>query len=132
LWDARTKAQGLFSEVRARALIRPGVREGEINANVYALAARMYGVTRHYHQRIVRAGPNTLARYDENPPHLTVSEDDIVFLDFGPVFAEWEADFGRTYVVGTDPVKHKLCRDIEEAFVKGKPHFRERPDITDA
>src|SRR5215469_7656388 len=70
--------------------------------------------------------------YDENPPDLTVAEDDIVFLDFGPVFTEWEADFGRTYVVGTDPLKHKLCRDIEEAFVKGKRHFQERPDITGA
>jgi Xaa-Pro dipeptidase len=45
-----------------------------------------------------------------------VGEDDIVFLDFGPVFEEWEADFGWTYVVGNDPLKHKLRRDIEEAF----------------
>src|SRR5215469_10829884 len=92
----------------------------------------MYGVTRHWHKRIVRAEPNTLSPYDENSPDLTVAEDDIVFLDFGPIFAEWEADFGRTYVVGTDPLKHKLCRDIEEAFVKGKRHFQERPDITGA
>ena len=132
LLDAQSKAQGLFSEVRTRALIRPGVTESEINANVYALAAQMYGVTRHWHKRVVRAGPNTLSPYDENPPDLTVAEDDIVFLDFGPVFAEWEADFGRTYVVGTDPLKHKLCRDIEEAFVKGKRHLQERPDITGA
>ena len=132
LLDAQTKAQDLFSKVRTRALIRPGVTESEINANVYALAAQMYGVTRHWHKRIVRAGPNTLSPYDETPPDLTVAEDDIVFLDFGPIFAEWEADFGRTYVVGTDPLKHKLCRDIEEAFVKGKRHFQERPDITRA
>ncbi len=58
--------------------------------------------------------------WDENPPDLTLGEDDIVFLDFGPVFEEWEADFGRTYVVGNDPLKHKLRRDIEEAFARGK------------
>jgi Xaa-Pro aminopeptidase len=74
----------------------------------------------------VRAGRNTLAPYDENPPDLIVQNDDIVFLDLGHVFEEWEADFGRTYVVGDDPLKHKLCRDIEEAFVK------EHPDITAA
>jgi hypothetical protein len=33
--------------------------------------------------RIVRAGRNTLAPYDENPPDLTVGEDDILFLDLG-------------------------------------------------
>jgi Xaa-Pro dipeptidase len=54
----------------------------------------------------------------------------IAFLDLGPVFEEWEADFGRTYVVEDDPLKHKLCRDIEEAFANGKRHFQEHPDIT--
>ena len=61
---------------------------------------QMYGISRYWHKRIVRAGRNTLAPYDENPPDLTVGEDDIVFLDLGPVFEEWEADFGRTFVVG--------------------------------
>lgn len=90
----------------------------------------MYAVRRHWHKRIVRAGWNTLAPYDENPPDLTVMEDDIVFIDLGPVFEEWEADFGRTYVVGNDPRKRKLCQDIKEAFAKGKRYFQERPDIT--
>lgn len=130
LLDAQVKARGLFSEVEARGIIRPGTTEREINENVYALAEEMYGVTRHWHKRIVRAGRNTLAPYDENPPDLTVSEDDIVFLDLGPVFEEWEADFGRTYVVGNDPRKHKLCQDVKEAFAKGKRYFQERPDIT--
>src|SRR5580700_5620949 len=54
------------------------------------------------------------------------------FLDFGPVFEEWEADFGRTYVVGDDPLKHRLRRDIEEAFASGKQYFHEHPEITAA
>ena len=130
LLDAQVKAQGLFSEVEARRIIRPGVTEQEINDSVYALAEQMYGVTKHWHKRIVRAGRNTLAPYDENPPDLTVAEDDIVFLDLGPVFEEWEADFGRTFIVGNDPRKRKLCQDIKEAFAKGKRYFHEQPDIT--
>jgi Xaa-Pro dipeptidase len=132
LLDAQVKAQALFAEVEARKLIRPGATEGEINEGVYALAASMYGITKYWHKRIVRAGRNTLEPYAENPPDLTVSGDDIVFLDLGPVFEEWEADFGRTYVVGNDPVKHKLRRDIEEGFAKGKRYFEEHPDITGA
>jgi Xaa-Pro dipeptidase len=130
LLEAQTKAQSLFAEVEAQALIRPGKTETEINESIYALAERMYGISRYWHKRIVRAGRNTLAPYDENPPNLTVAEDDIVFLDLGPVFEEWETDFGRTYVVGNDPLKLKLCRDIEQAFADGKKYFHEHPDIT--
>lgn len=130
LLDAQAKAQSLFAAVETRGIIHPGATEKEINQNVYALAEEMYGVTRHWHKRIVRAGRNTLAPYDENPPDLTVTEDEIVFLDLGPVFEEWEADFGRTYVVGNNPRKRKLCQDIKEAFDKGKRHFEERLDIS--
>ena len=57
--------------------------------------ARQFGVSRHWHKRIVRAGPNTLEPYKQNPPDREITADDIVFLDFGPIFEEWEADFGR-------------------------------------
>ena len=129
---AQRKAKPLFAEIQAQSLIRPGARESEINESVYALARSMYEISRCWHKRIVRAGRNTLAPYDENPPDLTVGEDDIVFLDFGPVFEEWEADFGRTYVVGDDPLKHRLRPDIEEAFASGKQYFHEHPEITAA
>jgi len=132
LLDAQKKAHALFGETQAHNLIQPGAKESEINERIYALAENMFGISRYWHKRIVRAGRNTLAPYDENPPDLTVGDDDIVFLDFGPVFEEWEADFGRTYVVGNDPLIHKLCRDIEEAFVRGKQYFHEHPEITAA
>ena len=69
----------------------------------------MFGVSRHWHKRIVRAGPNTLQPYRENPPDRVIGADDIVFCDFGPIFEEWEADFGRTFVLGDDPVKLAVC-----------------------
>src|SRR5271168_5625057 len=130
LLDAQVKAQALFMEVGTRNLIRPGARESEINEGVYALAESMFGISRYWHKRIVRAGRNTLAPYDENPPDLTVGEDDILFLDLGPVFEEWEADFGRTFVVGDDPLKHKLKNDVEQAFAQGKWYFHENPNLT--
>jgi Xaa-Pro dipeptidase len=132
LLDAQHKAETLFAEVETQGLIRPGALESEINEAVYALARRMYGITRYWHKRIVRAGRNTLAPYAENPPNLTVTDDDILFLDLGPVFEEWEADFGRTYVVGKDPLKRKLRDDIEVGFAKGKQYFHEHPEITGA
>jgi Xaa-Pro dipeptidase len=55
-----------------------------------------------------------------------------LFLDLGPVFEQWEADFGRTFVLGTDPIKLKLRDDIGKAFVEGKKYFYEHPDIISA
>jgi len=130
LLQAQTKAEALFHEVDARGLIRPGITETTLNAAIYDLAKEMYGITTYWHKRIVRAGRNTLLPYDENPPDLTIGEDDILFLDLGPVFEEWEADFGRTFVLGSDPLKVKMQRDIAEAFAEGKRHFHETHDIT--
>lgn len=61
LLDAQVKAQGRFAEIESRGIIRAGATEKEINENVYALAEELYGVTRHWHKRIVPAGRNTLA-----------------------------------------------------------------------
>jgi Xaa-Pro dipeptidase len=130
LLAAQVKAERLFHEVEARGLIRAGITESQLNEAIYALAKEMYGISTYWHKRIVRAGRNTLLPYAENPPDLKIDEDDILFLDLGPVFEAWEADFGRTFVIGSDPVKHKLRNDIEQAFAEGKKYFHENPDIT--
>jgi hypothetical protein len=130
LLEAQTHAEALFHEVEARGLIRPGITEKGLNADIYALAQELYGITTYWHKRIVRAGKNTLLPYAENPPDLFIGEDDILFLDLGPVFEQWEADFGRTFVLGSDPLKLKMREDIESAFADGKQYFKDHPDIT--
>jgi Xaa-Pro dipeptidase len=130
LREAQRKAEALFGEVEMRALIRPEITENGLNDEIYALAKEMYGITTYWHKRIVRAGRNTLLPYDENPPDLTIGTDDILFLDLGPVFEQWEADFGRTFVLGSDPLKHKLRCDVGRAFADGKRYFNENENIT--
>lgn len=129
LLEAQQKADQLFRAIEAQGIIRPGTAETQINQDIYDLAETMFGISSYWHKRIVRAGPNTLAPYDENPPDLIVGDDDIIFLDFGPVFEAWEADFGRTFVTGSDPLKLKLRDDIARAFADGKEYFRTHPDI---
>jgi Xaa-Pro dipeptidase len=130
LLEAQSRAETLFHEVEARGLIRPGVTESGLNAEIYALAQELYGIKTYWHKRIVRAGKNTLLPYAENPPDHTISDDDILFLDLGPVFEEWEADFGRTFVVGSDPLKLKMRQDVESAFAEGKQYFEDHPELT--
>jgi Xaa-Pro aminopeptidase len=130
LLAAQNSALALFGE--CERLIRPGVTERALSREIHALAADMFGVKAHWHKRVVRAGANTLMQYDKSPPDLTIQEDDIVFLDLGPVFAAWEADFGRTYVLGSDPVKRRLRDDLAVIFAKAKAHYEATPDITGA
>jgi Xaa-Pro dipeptidase len=130
LLDAQAKAEELFEEVEARQIIAPGVGEKEASDAVRDLAAEMFGVTRHWHKRIVRAGPNTLHPYAENPPDRSMTEDDIVFADFGPIFEEWEADFGRTFVLGSDSHKLALRDALPAVWQEGRAYFESHPDVT--
>lgn len=129
LWEAEKKAVQLFEEIENRQLIAEGRLESEINKSIYNLALEMFGVKKHWHKRIVRAGANTLLPYRENPPDLRVRENDIVFLDFGPVFEEWEADFGRTYVLGNDTDMLWIKDDCEKVWKLVKAYYDTHPQV---
>jgi len=132
LIEAEAKALHLFKVIEDRNLIIAGKSEEQINTEIYNLAFELYGIEKYWHKRIVRAGTNTLKPYDANPPDLILKQDEIIFLDFGPVFEDWEADFGRTFVIGNDPDKHKLKKDIELAWYEAKDWFGEQTKLTGA
>ncbi|MGY3684458.1 M24 family metallopeptidase [Streptomyces sp. TE33382] len=127
---AQEKAVALFAEVEARGLVAPGTGEREASDRIRDLANDMFGTTRHWHKRIIRSGPNTLLPYRDNPPDRVIGEDDVAFADFGPIFEEYEADFGRTYVFGDDPDKRRLLVDLPRVFDAGRAVFAGDPDIT--
>jgi Xaa-Pro aminopeptidase len=132
LLDAQASAVALFDEVAARGLIAAGQGEQAVSNQIRDLANEMFGTTRHWHKRIIRSGPHTLSPYRENPPDRVIDSDDIVFADFGPIFEEFEADLGRTYVLGGDPGKHRLAADLPVVFAAGRRYFAENPEITGA
>jgi Xaa-Pro dipeptidase len=132
LLDAQNKAAELFAEIERSGMIRAGVSEQRLSDEIRDLAAEMLGVSRHWHKRIVRTGPNTLQPYRKNPPDLVIADDDILFCDIGPIFDRWEADFGRTFVLGDDAGKHALRGDLPEVWAKGREYFESRRDVTGA
>jgi Xaa-Pro aminopeptidase len=132
LLDAQASAVALFDQVSRRGIIVAGLGEQAASDEIRDLANEMFGTTKHWHKRIVRSGPHTLQPYRENPPDRVIEADDIVFADFGPIFEEFEADLGRTYVLGDDPVKHRLAADLPVIFDAGRRYFADNPDITGA
>jgi Xaa-Pro dipeptidase len=129
LLEAQGRACELF-DVIAVEVIQAGRTELEANDHAKQLAADLFGVDKHWHKRIIRSGPNTLFPYAENPPDRLITDDDIVFVDLGPVFQEWEADVGRTYVIGDDPVKLWLRDDLLPVWEAGRAFFESHPSIT--
>ncbi len=132
LIEAEKIALQLFKVAEDRNLITPGKSERELNTEIFNLASELFGIEKHWHKRIVRSGVNTLSPYKENPPNLMIADDDILFFDFGPIIEGWEADLGRTYVIGDDPFKHKLKNDIELAWQETKEWFHEQTYVTAA
>ncbi len=133
LIDAEEKAAYLFKAIEERKLITVGKTENELNKEVFNLAYELFGIKKYWHKRIVRAGKNTLLPYKENPPNLILRENDIIFFDFGPVFENWEADYGRTFVLGNDPNMLKIKSDIEYAWKEGKQFYdKHKMELTGA
>ncbi|TGK31797.1 aminopeptidase P family protein [Leptospira gomenensis] len=130
LIQAQTKAEILFDRIERDGLIRPGLAESELSDSIFRLAESLFGIRKYWHKRIVRAGANTVLPYDFNPPDSMILEDDILWVDYGPIFDEYEADFGRTYVLGSDPIKLKLKEDAAKVWSICRNYYIDRRDVT--
>jgi Xaa-Pro dipeptidase len=129
---AQAQALKLFDAIERDGLIRQGFSEREVEDRIGELAQREFGVRKHWHRRIVRAGANSITIAGDNPPVRTIEADDIVYVDLGPVFEAWEADIGKSYVLGGDPQKHRLVADLPRVFERVQAHYQSDPDITGA
>ncbi len=127
---AEQKAKELFNATEQRGLIVPGKLESELSSEIVTLAKVLFGIETFWHKKIVRAGANTLHPYNGNPADRVIQDDDIVFLDFGPIYNGWEADLGRTYVIGDDPLKLKLKKDVEDAWHEANAWYARQTDLT--
>ncbi len=110
----------LFDAVEKSNLIIPGKSEAQLSSEVCDLAFEKFGIENQWHKKIVRAGKNTLCIYPDNPPDEIIQDDDIVILDFGPIVDGYEADLGRTYVIGKNAGKLKIKDDVEKAWYETK------------
>jgi methionyl aminopeptidase len=72
---------------------------------------------RGWHHIIVRCGSNTTKDFMErSEPGVVLGENDIFFVDIGPVYGDFEGDAGDTFVFGDDPGHRKAQRDVREIW----------------
>lgn len=129
---AEQKTKDLFNAVEARGLIVAGKSEKELCDEIVQIAKEDFGIENHWHKKIVRAGMNTLQPFIADPPNLVIQKDDIVFFDFHPIYQGFEADLGRTYILGNAPLKLKLKKDVEAAWYEANAWYFKQTSLTGA
>lgn len=98
LIHARNIAREITYELSSH--IRPGMLETDAY-ELYKDICKKYPVEKQWHPPKLRFGPNTLCNFKDLSAPYTLKEEDIYFIDIGPVVDGHEADYGETFTVGS-------------------------------
>src|SRR5712672_1596855 len=116
--DVRARTHTALRQIAAN--VTPGMVEEDAAAMARDLLGTM-DMRKGWHRVIVRFGPNTTKDFEaESEPGVVLGEQDIFFIDIGPVYGDTEGDAGETFVFGEDPEHLKASRDVRALwFEKG-------------
>lgn len=96
--------------------VTPGMTERASRKIALSTLTAM-GLRRGWHPALVRFGENTTKDFlDRSNLDITLGENDIYFVDIGPVYGDTEGDAGDTFVVGDNPEHHRITRDVREIW----------------
>ncbi len=123
LLEARRRAIAAVQDLARQVL--PGMTE-EDGLGVARRALRAQGFMDDWVAPYLRFGTNTLKKYAEpSEPGIVLREDDVWFVDVGPLWNNHECDYAETFAVGRDAERHRLVRDVREVFERTARRWRE-------
>jgi len=102
-YHARDVARDMAHELASK--INPGMVELDAH-ELYKKICLKHGVERNWHPPKLRFGPNTLKTFKEPSDPYTLQDEDIFYVDIGPVIDGHEADYGETFTIGSN-FEHK-------------------------
>lgn len=127
-YRAREVARSLTYELSA--LIHAGMGE-EDGLEIYRSLLSKYPIDKQWHPPKIRFGPNTLKNFrDPSDPYL-LQEEDIFFIDIGPVVGGHEADYGETFVIGSH-FEHRLIAEAARTIFSEVSHYWQQTELTGA
>jgi len=110
----RERTRNAIHEIAAR--VKPGMVEEDAVEMAKDLLAEL-DMLKGWHDVYVRFGPNTLKTFGApSEPGVVLGEDDIFFIDIGPVWKDWEGDGGDTFVVGRQADMERCAADARKLF----------------
>ncbi|PIT99905.1 MAG: (Fe-S)-binding protein [Bdellovibrionales bacterium CG10_big_fil_rev_8_21_14_0_10_45_34] len=114
LEDAQEQAWTLLHKLSSN--LCAGLRESEFRIYVIDTILRETG-RKSWHPPQVRFGPNTSLGFNEPAKEdWVLKENDIAFIDIGPIYHDHEADVGATITIGDSPIFRKIVSDCSEVF----------------
>jgi Xaa-Pro aminopeptidase len=109
--EARDKTWKVINEFSTK--VAPGMVEAE-GKTLLKNILKKHGLLRGWHEAVVRFGSNTLKEYgNPSDSNIQLGEEDIYFIDIGPVLGSAEADAGNTFVLGSDPEMLQAAHDVK-------------------
>jgi len=84
------------------------------------------GVLKYWHPHKFRIGKNTTCSFrEESDKDVILSENDIYFIDIGPVFDGYEGDFGHTFTIGKNNQYSEISNVVKEVFNETVSYWHE-------
>lgn len=111
---ARAKTWELVNVIAAQ--VKPGQTEEEI-LEVSKTLFSEFSCEKKWHPSKIRFGVNTLKSFREiSEPKIVLQENDIFFIDIGPIFFGHEGDCGKTFCIGNQPEYVAIIKASEDIF----------------
>lgn len=121
LINARNLAREMTYELSS--MFRPGMTEEDAHKMYKELCTR-YPVEKQWHPPKLRFGPNTICDFkDVSVPHV-LQEEDIFFIDIGPVIDGHEADYGETFAIGNIFDQKNIAHCSKKVFEEVSEYFK--------
>jgi Metallopeptidase family M24 len=98
--------------------IKPGMLEEDARHMAKETLDRL-GSQKGWHKILIRFGANTIKNFEDPSERGTkLADNDIFFIDIGPVWGDTEGDGGETFVVGQgpDPDMKRCAEDVKKIF----------------
>jgi Xaa-Pro aminopeptidase len=119
-YHAREVARDMTHELAYK--IKPGMREEEAH-ELYRLICKDHRIEKNWHPPKIRFGPNTLKSFKEVSDPYELHEEDIFYIDIGPVIDGHEADYGETFTLGQNYELKRMADASVKIFNLVRDHW---------
>ena len=105
-------------------IIKPGITETKARAKAQEIYAK-YGIKKSWHKPYIYFGMNTILNFMDKPKEeKTLQEEDLAYIDIGPIIDGVEGDAGHTLVFGNNSLFNELKFQSEKIFNLGVDFWR--------
>jgi len=120
-YHARDVARDIAYELSS--VIKPGMLEADAH-DLYKKICAKFEVDKNWHPPKIRFGPNTLKTFKEPSDPYTLQEEDIFYIDIGPVIDGHEADYGETFTIGSNYEHRHVADCSKKIFDEVSQHWK--------